>query len=94
MNLKIRVKIGKRGEVMGWDGDTLHVGVNAAPIDGASNRRLIEIISDWARVSKSKISIVKGLTNRYKLLNIDAEQDYIDGLVAKLPKIAKQESLF
>lgn len=94
MNILVKVKIGKRGEVLGWDGDTLHVGVNAAPIDGASNRRLIEIISDWAKVSRGKISIIKGLTNRYKTLNIHADQDYIDKLVAKLPKIAKQESLF
>lgn len=94
MKLLIKVKIGKRGEIFGWDGDTLHVVVNAAPVDGASNRRLIEIISDWARVNKSKISIVKGLTNRYKTLDIDAEQDYIDELIAKLPRIAKQESLF
>ena len=67
---------------MGWDGDTLHVGVNAAPVDGASNRRLVEIISDWAKVNKGKIIILKGLTNRYKTLGIDAEQDYIDELIA------------
>jgi uncharacterized protein YggU (UPF0235/DUF167 family) len=94
MKLLIKVKIGKRGEIFGWDGDTLHVVVNAAPVDGASNRRLIEIISDWAKVNKGKIIILKGLTNRYKTLDIDAEQDYIDELIAKLPRIAKQESLF
>jgi uncharacterized protein YggU (UPF0235/DUF167 family) len=94
MNLNVKVKIGKRGEILGWDGDTLHVGVIAAPINGASNRRLIEIISDWAKVSKGKISIVKGLTNRYKTLNIDVEQGYIDKLIARLTKIAKQESMF
>ena len=94
MKLLIKAKIGKRGEILGWDGETLHVGVNAAPIKGASNQRLIEIISDWAKVSKGKISIAKGLTNRYKTLNIDADQDYIDELITKLPKIAKQESLF
>lgn len=94
MNLNVKVNIGKRGEILGWDGETLHVGVNAAPIKGASNRRIIEIISDWAKVSKGKISIAKGLTNRYKTLSIDAEQDCIDELIAKLPRIAKQESLF
>ena len=94
MKLLIKVKIGKKGEILGWDGHTLHVGVNAAPINGASNRRLIEIIGDWAKVNKGKISIVKGLTNRYKTLNIDAEQVYIDELIAKLPKTAKQERLF
>jgi uncharacterized protein YggU (UPF0235/DUF167 family) len=94
MRLNVKVKIGKRGEVLGWDGDTLHVGVNAAPVDGASNRRLIEIVSDWTKINKGKISIVKGLTNRYKTLGIDANQDYIDELIVKLPKISKQESLF
>lgn len=94
MQINVKVKIGKQGIVKGWDGDTLYVGVNEAPIDGASNRRLIEILSDWAKLSKSKIIIVRGLTNRYKLLNIDAEQTYLEGLIADLPKIAKQESLF
>ena len=94
MKLLVKVKIGKRGEIFGWDGDTLHVDVNAAPVDGASNRRLIEIISDWARLSKGKISIVKGLTNRYKTLDIDADNEYIGDLIGKMPKIAKQESLF
>jgi|688.fasta_scaffold2700556_1 uncharacterized protein YggU (UPF0235/DUF167 family) len=94
MKLKIRVKIGKRGEVLGWDGDTLHVGVNAAPIEGASNRRLIEILSDWLKVNKSSIYIVKGLTNRYKTLDIDVEAEYLNEKVAELPRIAKQDSLF
>ena len=94
MKLLVKVKIGKRGEIFGWDGDTLHVGVNAPPIDGASNRGLIEIISDWARLSKGKISIVKGLTSRYKTLDIYADNEHIDDLIGKLPKIAKQESLF
>jgi uncharacterized protein YggU (UPF0235/DUF167 family) len=94
MKVKIRVKIGKRGEVLGWDGDTLHVGVNAAPIEGASNRRLIEILSDWLKVNKSSIYIVKGLTNRYKTLDIDVEAEYLNEKVAELPRIAKQDSLF
>ena len=94
MRLKIKVKIGKRGEVLGWDGDTLHVGVNAAPIEGASNRRLIEILSDWLKVNKSSIYIVKGLTNRYKTLDIDVQNDYFHEKVAELPRIAKQDSLF
>ena len=94
MKLKIRVKIGKKGEVLGWDGDTLHVGVNAAPIDGASNRRLIEILGDWLKVNKSRIYIAKGLTNRYKTLDIDVEAEYLNEKVAELPRIAKQDSLF
>ncbi len=94
MKLKIRVKIGKKGEVLGWDGDTLHVGVNAAPIEGASNRRLIEILSDWLKVNKSSIYIAKGLTNRYKTLDIEVEDDCINEKVAELPRIAKQDSLF
>ena len=94
MRLKIKVKIGKKGEVLGWDGDTLHVGVNAAPIEGASNRRLIEILSDWLKVNKSSIYIAKGLTNRHKTLDIDVEKDYFQAKVAELPKIVKQDSLF
>ena len=94
MKIKVKVTIGKQGMIKGWDGATLHVVVNAAPIDGASNRRLQEILSDWSKVSKSNIAIVSGLTNRYKLFSINAEQEYVEGLISALPRIAKQESLF
>ena len=94
MKVSVKVKIGKRGEVLGWDGETLLVGVNAAPIEGASNRRLIEILGDWLKANKSSIYIVKGLTNRYKTLDIDVQKDYFQEKVAELPKIAKQDSLF
>jgi len=94
MKVSVKVKIGKRGEVLGWDGDTLYIGVNAAPIEGASNRRLIEIFSDWLKVNKSSIYIAKGLTSRYKTLDIDTKDDYINEKIAELPRIAKQGSLF
>ncbi len=77
---------------MGWRYS--HVVVNAAPVDGASNRRLIEILSDWLKVNKSSIYIAKGLTNRHKTLDIDIQNDYFQEKVAELPKIAKQDSLF
>jgi uncharacterized protein YggU (UPF0235/DUF167 family) len=94
MKVSVKVKIGKRGEVLGWDGDTLHVGVNAAPIEGASNSRLIEILSNWLKVNKSSIYIAKGFTNRYKTLDVDVEIDYFQEKATELPKIAKQDSLF
>lgn len=94
MQINVKVKIGKQGIVKGWDGDTLHVGVNAAPINGASNIRLIEIISDWANVSKSRIYITKGLTSRNKVLNLEVDSGLLKELIKGLPEISKQQSLF
>lgn len=47
------------------------VWVSCPPEDGKANKAVIEIISDYLDVPKSKIKITKGLTGRNKLLGID-----------------------
>ncbi len=48
----------------------LKVSVKSAPVDGQANEELIEIIAKHFNVPKSKISIVRGLKGRFKVLNI------------------------
>ncbi len=52
-------------------GDIYRVKVTAAPDKGKANKAVIELISDFLSVSKSKIKIVKGLTGREKVLLIE-----------------------
>lgn len=45
--------------------------VSAPPEDGKANKAVIEILSNFLDISKSRIKIVGGLTNRNKVLEID-----------------------
>jgi uncharacterized protein (TIGR00251 family) len=93
LKFKVYVKIGRRQGIKGWDGETLTVGVDAPPVDGSSNARLIEIISNWLSLSKSQVQIIKGHTARYKTLQADVPQDKFDNLLNNLPRLPKQQTL-
>lgn len=45
--------------------------VNAPALDGKANRKVIELLSEYFKVNKSKIKIVKGEKSREKLMEID-----------------------
>ncbi len=93
MKIGVYTKIGRREGLLGWDGDRITVGVDAPPVDGAANKRMVEILSNRAGVSKSNIVITKGHTSRYKTLDIDIDAKQFDSLVADLPRLAKQQRL-
>lgn len=46
------------------------VRLSATPIDGMANKQLIEILSDYFKVSKSQIEIKSGKTSKTKVLVI------------------------
>lgn len=93
MKIRVHTNIGHREGVLGWDGDRITVRVDAPPIDGAANKRLIEILSNWADVSKSNVYIIKGHTSRYKTLGIDIDAKQLDSLIADLPRLPRQQKL-
>ena len=47
------------------------VRVNAPAIEGKANKRLIEILAKHFGVSKSHVSILRGLASRNKVVEID-----------------------
>lgn len=47
------------------------VRVKAKAVDGKANTRLVELLAEHFALSKTKIRIVRGLTSRYKLVEID-----------------------
>jgi uncharacterized protein (TIGR00251 family) len=47
------------------------VWVSVPPEDGKANKAVIEILSDFLDISKSRIRIIMGETNRNKVLEID-----------------------
>jgi len=42
------------------------VRVNAQPIDGKANKRIIELLAKYFKVPKSKIALIKGVKSKNK----------------------------
>jgi len=61
-----------RNEVVGEMSDgTLKVKLTAPPVDGKANEALIELLADHFDIAKSKIKILKGLTSKNKVIQIN-----------------------
>ncbi len=52
-------------------GDFLLVRVKSPPVEGRANREMIEVLSDYFGVPKSRIRIVAGKSSRDKLVEIE-----------------------
>ena len=58
-------------------GGALLVRLNAAPVDGAANAELIEVLSDVLDVPKRAVSIVSGERSRQKRVQIEGLTDQL-----------------
>lgn len=52
-------------------GDALKIWVNAPPVGGAANEELIEILSEEFSIKKTSIKIIRGLSSRNKVVEIE-----------------------
>jgi uncharacterized protein (TIGR00251 family) len=52
--------------IVGFEGDTLRVKVQGAPVDGEANRDLIALLSKHLKVPKKSIEIISGHCSRKK----------------------------
>ncbi len=60
----------KQNKVIESDG-VLRVYTTVAPENGRANSAVIELLSDYLDVPKSRIKILKGLTGRNKIVTVD-----------------------
>jgi uncharacterized protein len=60
-----------RTRIVGRHGAAIKVQVHAAPVDGAANLALIELLAEVLEVPRRAVRIVHGLTGRDKLVEID-----------------------
>lgn len=72
MKLKIRVlPRSSKNEIVGTMADgTLKVKLTAAPVDGAANEALVELLAEHFGVPKYKIEITSGLRSKNKTVKI------------------------
>lgn len=92
MKLTVKVKIGRR-ENVSWDGSTLFVGVDAPPVDGKANKRLIELIAKLFDLPKSSIQIAQGHTARYKILDLNISKEDFEKTIASVAESPEQLKL-
>ncbi len=72
MKIKVLVKTNARREetLRNPDGSYL-MRVNAPPLEGKANERIVEILSDIFKKPKKSIRIVSGLRGRIKIIEIE-----------------------
>jgi uncharacterized protein (TIGR00251 family) len=81
--LEVRVvpRASKSG-IAGMRGESLLVRLNAAPVDGAANAELIDVLADALGVPKRTVSIVSGERRRQKRIRVEGlTQQLVDSRV-------------
>jgi uncharacterized protein (TIGR00251 family) len=74
VNTVIRIKLlpkSSRNQVVGREGDHFKVKVTAPPVEGRSNKALIDLLAKKLGVPKSHIEIISGKSSRLKSIRID-----------------------
>jgi len=72
VRILVRVHPGaSKNEVMRLEDGVWHIRVAAPPVEGKANRALVEYLSEILGVSKSRISIGKGVTSRRKRVEVE-----------------------
>lgn len=60
-----------RNEVRCFKDGVLHVRIAAPPVKGKANQELIKFLSEIFNVSKSELTIVKGMSSKKKIIAVD-----------------------
>lgn len=72
MNITVQIQPNaRRNEVLGFDEGDLRVKIAAPPVKGKANKELIDFLSKLLGISKSSITIEKGVTSRRKVITIE-----------------------
>ncbi|MFC1865627.1 DUF167 domain-containing protein [Chloroflexota bacterium] len=60
-----------RNGITGYSGDVLQIRISAPALRGKANHELVTFLSQRLKINKGSIDIVKGQTNRNKIIAID-----------------------
>jgi len=71
INIRVLPRSSKNEVVGQMANGVLKVKLTAPPVDGAANEALIELLAAYFDTSKQKIKIVRGLTNKNKVVEIE-----------------------
>lgn len=76
-NVPIRLAVyiqpgASKTELAGLHGGLIKIRIASPPVDNAANRALVEFVAERLGLAKRQVRIVAGLTNRRKVLELDA----------------------
>ena len=71
MKINIKVIPNSKENNLTIQNDQIIVKINAPAVDGKANKELIKFLSEYYKVKKSKIKIIKGEKSRYKIISIE-----------------------
>lgn len=81
LELRVRAQTQCRDEgVAGVTGDALRVRVNAPPVEGRANKRLLAILADAFGVARSRVRLVHGARSRHKWIRIERPERFPEAL--------------
>lgn len=70
LKIKVEPRSSRKG-ISGVVGDTIKIKVNAPPAGGAANEELIEVLSEEFGIKKTSIKILRGISSRNKVVEIE-----------------------
>ena len=74
----------KQNELLGFKDGVLHIRIAAPPVKGKANQELIRFLSTIWGVSKSNLTIEKGVTSKRKVIGIiGLTQNQVMGRIQK-----------
>jgi uncharacterized protein (TIGR00251 family) len=65
----------RRNEVVGERNGAIVIRVTAPPVDGKANAALCEFVARAAGVAPSRVTVVRGLTSRDKVVRVDGADE-------------------
>jgi uncharacterized protein (TIGR00251 family) len=84
IDVRVIPRAGKSG-FAGMRGDALLVRLHAAPVDGAANAELIEVLAEALGVPKRAVSIASGERSRQKRVRVEGvTSDFVDSKLRRV----------
>ena len=70
LKVKVEPRSSRKG-ISGVVGDAIKIKLNAPPVGGAANEELIEVLSEEFGIKKTSIRILRGMSSRNKVVEIE-----------------------
>lgn len=73
MKITVRVKPNSPKQDVKLENNIYTISLISPPIDGKANKELVEVLSEYFNIPKSRVSIVSGHKSKIKIVNIEGE---------------------
>jgi len=84
MKISVRVKAGRKKQLLIWDGSIIMASISARAQEGQANKQLIEVLADLFEVPKTRVRLIAGNTAPHKRLEVDVDEDHFKVCLKKI----------